>query len=153
METPAKTKRSDAEFEDAYARGQEMLVREPRASAARYDEATRKVTVDLVTGCTYKFPAQLVQGLSGATHEELALVEVQGRGFNLHWPKLDVDLYVPALVSGVFGTHDWMVKALARHAGRSTSPAKAAAARANGAKGGRPRKKAARGEPKAEVAG
>ena len=153
MGIPAKTKRSDAEFEDAYARGQEMLACEPRASAARYDEATRKVTVDLVTGCTYKFPAQLVQGLSGAAHEELALVEVQGRGFNLHWPKLDVELYVPALVSGVFGTRDWMVKALARHAGRSTSPAKAAAARANGAKGGRPRKNVARGEPKSEIAG
>ncbi len=153
METPTKTKRSDTdEFEDAYALGQEMLARESRASAARYDEATGKVTVDLVTGCTYRFPAKLVQGLSGATHEELAPVEVHGRGFNLHWPKLDVDVYVPALVSGVFGTHDWMVKALARHAGRSTSPAKAAAARANGAKGGRPRKRVTRGEPKTEIA-
>ena len=152
MENPAKTKRSDAEFEDAYARGNEMLAREPQAGAARYDEAKGEVTVELVSGCTYKFPARLVQGLSGATHEELALVEVQGRGFNLHWPELDVDLYVPALVSGVFGTRDWMVKALARHAGRSTSPAKAAAARANGAKGGRPRKKVAQGDPKTEIA-
>ena len=78
---------------------------------------------------------------SGASRAELVQVEVEGLGFNLHWPKLDVDLYVPALVAGVFGTQDWMVKALARRAGRSTSPAKAAAARANGAKGGRPRKK------------
>jgi hypothetical protein len=33
-----------------------------------------------------------------------------------------------------------MAKALARHAGSVKSPAKAAASRANGAKGGRPRK-------------
>ncbi len=63
-------------------------------------------------------------------------------GFSLHWPKPDVDLYVPALLSGVFGTRAWMASELARMAGRTQSPAKAAAARANGAKGGRPRKPA-----------
>lgn len=136
-----KPKRSDADFGEAFARGQEALEREPRARAARYDDAKKEVTIDLINGCTYVFPAQLVQELSGASRADLVQVEVEGLGFNLHWPKLDVDLYVPALVAGVFGTQDWMVKALARRAGRSTSPAKAAAARANGAKGGRPRKK------------
>lgn len=135
------SKRSDAEFGDAYARGQEALEREPRAKAASYDDAMKQVTIDLINGCTYTFPAHLVQELSDASCTELAQVEVEGRGFNLHWPGLDVDLYVPALVAGVFGTQDWMNKALARRAGRATSPAKAAAARANGAKGGRPRKK------------
>jgi len=43
-------------------------------------------------------------------------------------------------VAGIFGTRAWMNRALARHAGRQTSTAKAAAARANGAKGGRPKK-------------
>ena len=135
------SKRSDAEFGDAYARGQEALEREPRAKAASYDDTMKQVTIDLINGCTYTFPAHLVQELSDASCTELAQVEVEGRGFNLHWPGLDVDLYVPALVAGVFGTQDWMNKALARRAGRATSPAKAAAARANGAKGGRPRKK------------
>ena len=136
-----KPKRSDADFSEAFARGQEALEREPRAKAACYDDAMKKVTIDLIDGCTYMFPVHLVQELSGASRAELAQVEVEGLGFNLHWPKLDVDLYVPALVAGVFGTHDWMIKALARRAGQSTSPAKAAAARANGVKGGRPRKK------------
>jgi len=53
-------------------------------------------------------------------------------------------LYVPALVSGIFGTRAWMTRELARAGGRKTSEAKTVAARANGAKGGRPRK-AARG--------
>ena len=69
-------------------------------------------------------------------------MEVDGLGFNLHWPALDVDLYVPALVAGIFGTQAWMTRQLARAAGQATSPAKAAAARSNGAKGGRPRKAA-----------
>ena len=64
-------------------------------------------------------------------------------GFNLNWPTLDVDRYVPALVSGIFGTRAWMAIEFARLAGRTRSPTKAAAARANGAKGGRPRKAAA----------
>jgi hypothetical protein len=53
-----------------------------------------------------------------------------------------VDLFVPALVAGRFGSRAWMVRELARHAGQAKSPAKAAAAKANGAKGGRPRKSA-----------
>ncbi len=133
---------TDAQFEAAEARGRELLDREPRASAARYDRATGRVVIELVNGCAYAFPAQLVQDLQGAAEDDLADVQVDGVGFNLHWPALDADLYVPALVSGVFGTRAWMTRELARRAGQATSPAKAAAARSNGAKGGRPRKRA-----------
>ena len=133
---------TDAEFTAAEAHGKATLETEPRATSARYDRKTGRVTVDLVNGCTYMFPTQLVQELSEASPDALEAVEVDGVGFNLHWPKLDADLYVPALVAGVFGTRDWMNKALARQAGRATSAAKSAAARANGTKGGRPRKQA-----------
>lgn len=133
---------TDAEFAAAEARGQTMLESEPRAISAAYDRETGRVTVELVNGCTYVFPTRLVQDLSDAGPDDLARVEVDGMGFNLHWPELDADLYVPALVAGVFGTRDWMRKALARQAGRSTSASKAAAARENGRKGGRPRKHA-----------
>jgi hypothetical protein len=133
---------TDAQFEAAEARGREMLDREPRASAARYDRTTGRVVIELVNGCSYAFPAQLVQDLQGAAEDDLADVLVDSLGFNLHWPALDADLYVPALVSGVFGTRAWMTRELARRAGQATSPAKAAAARSNGAKGGRPRKRA-----------
>jgi hypothetical protein len=131
---------SDAALAGAERVGAAMLASEPRAVAARYDAATGRVVVDLVNGCSYVFPAALVQDLQGASAADLAGVEVDGVGFNLHFPALDVDLFVPALVSGLFGTRAWMTRELARVAGQSTSPAKAAAARANGAKGGRPRK-------------
>lgn len=133
---------TDAQLKGAEARGRKMLETEPRAAAARYDQATDRVVVDLVNGCTYAFPARLVQDLHDASPEALAGVEIDGLGFNLHWPTLDADLYVPALVAGIFGTRSWMIQELARVAGRTTSPAKAAAARSNGAKGGRPRKTA-----------
>ena len=76
----------------------------------------------------------------GASDDALAGVVVDGHGFDLHLPALDADLHVPALVAGVLGTRAWMTRELARVAGRATSPAKAAASRSNGAKGGRPRK-------------
>jgi hypothetical protein len=120
-----------------------ILIDFPRGvPAARYDPASGRVTIDLVNGCAYAFPAALAQDLQGASDDELAGVEVDGLGFNLHFPALDADLYIPALVSGIFGTRAWMARELARFGGRKTSAAKTLAARANGAKGGRPRKTA-----------
>jgi hypothetical protein len=133
---------TEEQLRRAEARGRRMLEAEPRATAAHYDPAAGRVVIELANGCAYAFPAQRVQDLQGASEEDLANVEVDGAGFNLHWAKLDVDLYVPALVAGVFGTRAWIARELARVAGRVRSPAKAAAARSNGAKGGRPRKSA-----------
>ncbi len=133
---------TDAQIEAAEARGGELVEREPRATSAQYDPRTGRVELVLANGCTYGFPVALVQDLQGPASDDLAQVEVDGAGFNLHWPSLDVDLYVPALVSGIFGTRAWMTKELARRAGQAKSPAKAAAARRNGVRGGRPRKSA-----------
>ena len=111
---------------------------QPHAAGARYDAKANRIIVDLTNGATFAFPPRLVQGLEEGTVEQLAEVEVLAAGFGLHWETLDVDYTVPGLVNGVFGTAKWM----AARAGRTSSPAKAAAARANGAKGGRPRKTA-----------
>jgi hypothetical protein len=131
---------TDDAFEAATLRGEERVQTDPRAVAARFDAETGRVVVDLANGCTYLFPAEMAQELSGADPTDLAEIEIDGAGFNLHWPRLDADLYVPATVAGVFGTKAWMAKQWASAAGGTSSPAKAAAARANGAKGGRPKK-------------
>ena len=126
---------SDAELDLALARGNAVRTEEPRASKARFDAKRGRVIVELTNGCTFAFPPQLAQGLQSATNEQLARIEILGAGFGLHWEDLDVDLSIPGLLGGIFGTRAHM----ARLAGRSTSPAKAEAARRNGAKGGRPR--------------
>lgn len=131
-------KLTDAEIDAALERGRIAQAAEPRAAAARYDRQLGRVIVDLVNGCTFAFPPRMAQGLENATDDQLAEVELLGRGYGLHWEALDVDLTVPGLLAGLFGTRSYM----ARRAGQVTSPAKAAAARANGAKGGRPRKTA-----------
>jgi Protein of unknown function (DUF3532). len=131
----------DAQIKRGTAAGRKAAESEPRAKSARYDAVSRQIVVELTNGCTFIFPADLAQGLKGATDEQLAEVAILGRGYGLHWETLDADLSIPALVMGIFGSHAWM-RELARRGGASTSEAKTAAARANGAKGGRPKKAA-----------
>ena len=100
--------RSPEPFKAVEARGRAILASEQHARSARYDEATGRVIVDLVNGCACGFPARFVQDLHDADPADLAAIEVDGVGINLHWPRLDVDLYVPALVGGTFGTREWM---------------------------------------------
>jgi len=121
--------------------GAAALENEPRAKAARYSPTRRQVIVELTNGCSFIFPVDKAQGLAGASNKDLADVQILGKGFGLHWEKLDADLSIPSLVVGIFGSKAWM-RELARRGGASTSPAKATAARANGAKGGRPSKSA-----------
>jgi Protein of unknown function (DUF2442) len=131
---------------EAERRGKRSLRTEPRARAVRYDRKTGRVHVDLTNGCSFAFPARHAQGLERASDAALAQVEVLGLGLGLHWEHLDVDLSVPGLLAGLFGTKAYIDRQRAARAGATTSSAKAAAARRNGAKGGRPRKTAGRRE-------
>ena len=110
------------------------------ATAARYDAASERLIVSIHNGVELAIPVRLVEGLAGAAPEDLAEIDISPAGLGLHWPRLDADIYVPGLLSGMFGSRRWMAAQLGAQGGRSASPAKVAAARANGAKGGRPRK-------------
>ena len=129
---------TDAEYTAAAERGRAIALTEPHAASARYDREADRVVVDLTNGCTFAFPPRLVEGLEDASPDQLAAVEVIGSGYGLHWETLDVDFTVAGLMAGIFGTKAHM----ARRAGQAKSPAKAAAARENGRKGGRPRRSA-----------
>ncbi|WEJ13089.1 DUF2442 domain-containing protein [Sinorhizobium prairiense] len=129
---------TDTQIDAALESGRMARETEPRAESARYDDRSGRIVVELTNGCTFAFPPRLAQGLEDGSSDQLAAVEILGQGYGLHWEALDVDLSIPGLLAGIFGTKAYM----ARRAGQVTSPAKAAAARANGAKGGRPRKTA-----------
>jgi hypothetical protein len=130
---------TDSQIDAALERGGIAQASEPRAAAARYDKRRGQVIVDLTNGCTFAFPPRVAQGLETATDDQLSKIEILGHGYGLRWERLDADLSIPGLLAGIFGTSAYM----ARRAGQATSPEKAKAARANGAKGGRPRKAAA----------
>ncbi len=56
----------DLQLKRAAALGRAMLDSEPRAVAARYEPATRRIVIELTNGCSYAFPAALVEDLRGA---------------------------------------------------------------------------------------
>ena len=86
-------------------------------------------------------PPHLLQGLAGASSALLADVQIGPRSTSLHWEALGVSFSLAGLLAGVFGTRAWMQE-MGRRGGSTTSTAKAAAARLNGKKGGRPVKAA-----------
>src|SRR4051812_39810830 len=77
------------------------------AVSARYDRRTSRIVVGLNTGVEIAFASRLAEGLAGASSDDLADIEISPTGLGLHWPRLDADLYVPALFPGVFGSKQW----------------------------------------------
>jgi len=126
-------------FDRATQRGRNLLSRGPLAVAAHYRDG--RIHVELNNGCAFEFPVDQAQGLTGADEADLQVIEIEASGLGLHWPRLNADLYVPNLIKGILGTRRWMAS-IGAAGGRVKSAAKAEAARANGAKGGRPKRQA-----------
>ena len=131
-----------ASKEQARALGRKSRQGFPHATAAAYSAEHGLIVIDLENGSKFAFPPKIAQGLQSATPDQLAEIELTPGGYGLLWPKIDAALSVRGLLMGAFGSEVWS-REFARRGGRSHSPAKVAAARTNGAKGGRPRKAAA----------
>ena len=131
---------TDADVKKAEKRMQARMQAQPRAVSARYDRQGSRIVVSLSNGLDIGVPVQMAEGLAGAKASQLAAIEITPTGLGLHWPKLDADLYLPSLLQGLFGTRRWMASLLGKAGGRATSAAKKVSSRANGKRGGRPRK-------------
>jgi hypothetical protein len=128
------------DVEQATRRAVEHQKSSPRAISAKFDKRLGKVVVELSSGLMVGFRPEDAQGLERARVEDLAKIEITPSGFGLHFPKLDADLYIPALLEGFFGSKKWAAARLGTSGGIARSKVKAAASRANGLLGGRPRK-------------
>lgn len=130
-----------ARIEEVSKRSVHRDAQKPRfATRATFDARKNRIVIELDNGTDFSFPPQLAQGLDNASAPDLKLIELSPLGTGLRWPRLDVDLTVDGLLAGIFGGRNWMRHHTSK-AGASKSPAKAAAARANGALGGRPKAK------------
>jgi hypothetical protein len=136
MTKAARLITTDAEIDTARERAK-LLDGEPMAKTVKHIQKLNVLIVGLSNGRRLVLPVEDLQGLEGATHKQLQNYELLGGGAGIHWEDLDADLYVPALIEGRFGTKRWMAE-LGRRGGSAKSEAKQQAARANGAKGGRP---------------
>ena len=143
------TQLTDRQIEDqinaAIARQSKIDAVEPRANKVIFDDG--RITIDFNNGATFSFLAKSVEALlrtregetASLTPEILATVELTPSGKGLRWDEPDIDLSIQGLLLGIFGSNVWM-REIAVKGGSSTSEKKKAASRANGKKGGRPKK-------------
>jgi uncharacterized protein DUF2442 len=102
-----------------------------------YDADARAVKVGLRNAVTIQLPIKLFAELRGATAEQLAQVQLAGEA--IRWDALDVDISFAGCLERAFG-RELFARTAGRIAGSVSTRKKSAAARANGAKGGRPRR-------------
>ncbi len=130
-----------AEIDAAFERSKALDL-EPLAQTVEHIQDLNLLIVGLSNRRRLVLPIEDVQGLGKATHEQIQNYELLGHGSGISFPDLDVDLYVPALIEGVYGNWRWMAS-LGRKGGEAKTAAKRLASRKNGAKGGRPKMVAA----------
>lgn len=134
---------TQAEIEHGERSGEASRRSEPHATSVRFDAGTRTYALELLAGAVVSFRADQVRELNDASAEDLADVELSPSGGGISWPRLDVDLNMTGLILRLVAGEGWRPffrSMLGQENGAKRSPAKAAAARANGKKGGRPRK-------------
>jgi hypothetical protein len=133
----------------AAAKARATLRAHPTALMAHYEPKIGQVIVTLNSGLQFLLDPAKTQGLLGASRAALSEIEIVGPGLGIYFPKLDVDIYIPGLLAGHFGSKKWAAAQLGRAGGSVKTRAKADAARENGKLGGRPRKARAAGRKRA----
>lgn len=128
-----------AQYEAACEAGRIADLTEPRAKSVKYNPETGRIDVELKLGQAFSFPPSMFPHLAGLTPEQLATVETDSMGEGLIWEEANLDVATAGVLARIMG--DYKLQAFASRGGKSRSKAKGAAARINGRKGGRPRKK------------
>ena len=131
---------SKDEFEAANVRAATRYRKIPCAMKAHYDGKRDRVVIGLNTGIEVAFRPRDAQGLERAKPDQVDTIEISPSGLGIHFPKLDADIYLPALLEGFLGSKRWIAAEHGSIGGSVSTRAKAAAARRNGRLGGRPRK-------------
>jgi uncharacterized protein DUF2442 len=126
--------------ESANRRARELQASVPRAISAHYERVSGRIVIHLSSRLDVSFLPEDAQGLENAKPSQLGKIEISPSGLGIHFPEIDADIYLPALLEGFLGSRQWMASRLGQTGGRSKSAAKRAAAKANGLTGGRPRK-------------
>jgi len=95
----------------------------PLAIGVRYRRTSRKIEVEYENGVSVGVPVAIIQelGLAGdVSQADLGDVQVWAGGRAIYFPRIDVSVWTPGLLKGVFGTKAWM-RELARGMGSRKS--------------------------------
>ena len=106
---------------EADARMKQRLAAGPSALQAAYRSEDGRLVIALSNGVSVAIPARDIQGLEHASDEALSVIELTPLGDGLHFPAIDADLYVPALLEGVLGSASRMASLMGSKGGKSRS--------------------------------
>lgn len=137
-----KTKKhttTDTEIDRAVRQGQAYDRTATTINEARYDPQRDMLVAHLSTGATLTVPRSALPFLNALSPDAIGDPDVEPPGYALWFERPDIGVRLETLLEAAVGhlARDVAARAL----GASKSPAKTTAVRANGAKGGRPRKK------------
>lgn len=108
---------NDNRLKASKARAAKRLATTPTALTAHYDRRIGRVVVALSSGLEIAFKPHDVQGLESARPAQLSEIRISPSGLGLYIPALDADLYLPALLEGLFGSRQWMASAMGKAGG------------------------------------
>lgn len=108
-------KLTDEEFMAANERAAATKGKYPTVVSVRYDRRVSRLVLTLASGLELGVPPKLIVALAHARQEDLAVVKLTPSGLGIHFPKLDADLYIPALLEDFLGSKRRMPKATTAH--------------------------------------
>ncbi len=90
----------NAQISAARAAGH-LGLRASRAVAARYLTVPDRVEIDLASGWSVQVPRSFSARLAAASPQDCGQVEIVDDGLGLHWPLIDEDWFVPAVIEAL----------------------------------------------------
>lgn len=129
---------TEADIDKAIARGRKTRHLYARASSVSYED--KSISIGFSDGSRVSLPVAGLPEFAGFSVEDFQQLEVGFGGKALCCEPQDLDVSITGLIATSLPLMDLAASLVASRNGRKSSAAKTAAARANGKKGGRPRK-------------
>ncbi|WP_426135033.1 DUF2442 domain-containing protein [Pseudomonas sp. PWP3-1b2] len=129
---------TEADIDKAIARGRKLKRLYANASSVRYEDDC--LSIGFSDGSRVMLPVAGLPEFEGFSLQDFQQLEVGFGGKALCCEAQDLDVSITGLIATSQPLMDLAVSMVASRNGRKSSAAKTAAARANGKKGGRPRK-------------
>jgi len=84
-------------------RAASMKAKFPEAVSVRHDRRGNRVVIGLVSGIELGLIPSRIPGLESAKPSDLQQAEITPSGFGIHFPSLNVDIYIPSLIMDSVG--------------------------------------------------
>lgn len=130
---------TDEELSQAITAGRRRRATERRAVGVRYNPDRDAVEIELTDGAAVRLPRTMVKEFRDVPPTDMAKLRVSPAGYGIKLDEHDIDISVHGLIAALATPGD-AAASLGKLGGAARSEAKRVSARANGAKGGRPRK-------------